>query len=146
MSPPTSSSSQITYLNSYIFYLNILQQPQNQHNYHQNNFWNISPKNNQVFIIKTHTQLTLYVCKLSTTQLKTASLPTAIVWFCIGSPNFGMSRINFFCRAYTNSSNFHLKKYFISYCIACQCVVHGRLLCFANDFQKRGTEKEEKRK
>lgn len=33
----------------------------------------------------------MYVCRLSTTQLKTASRPTAIVWFCMGSPNFGVS-------------------------------------------------------
>jgi hypothetical protein len=35
--------------------------------------------------------LTLYVCKLSTAHDRTASLPTGIVTFIIGSPNFGIS-------------------------------------------------------
>lgn len=34
---------------------------------------------------------TLYVCKLSTTHINTASLPTGIVIFCSLSPNFGVS-------------------------------------------------------
>lgn len=36
--------------------------------------------------------LTLYVCRLSITQIRTASLPKATVRFWIGSPNFGKSR------------------------------------------------------
>ena len=41
--------------------------------------------------IKCCKYITLYVCKLSTTQLNTASRPTGIVTLKMGSPNFGVS-------------------------------------------------------